>query len=344
MKTKKNTYWRWMGGWTAIAAASSIFCGAPIDGQQGNLRFDFMQETHPTGLVPGLSMAVGSALDFTVDSLDGDEISAIASTNASNKEAFSAGAEGKVLTLSAAEEGDTKIEVTVTLADGDTVADDFSMSAYHAKELALSHACANITAGAGGDDVTATYLVDSDIWMQYFLYADDSLLLKGYGYHPLEIEGEAELDLDRSSRDLAYLRIQAGSEPGEASLNPTLAGDSLNVRLARAEAIEGAAVIENISQFTDDRPRFGHIVPVIDGKPVCFADVERTLENLTPEICEVEAAPDSDLSVQPQARVMLTRKSEGDCRFRVSYPAGNQGSGASTIFSVDANVSVLEEE
>ena len=76
-----------------------------------------------------------------------------------------------------------------------------------------------------------------------------------------------------------------------------------------------------------------YVLPTTDKSTICQAEVTKTVESDTPEICTITERETADTSTFEYGWFEVTGVAEGECLFTVTYPEGNGGVGASAQFS-----------
>lgn len=340
----------WIASLACVMGIFSLVCSPPggsagQPGELGNLTLMYWDDGEPSHLSMPV-LAVDSLADTTVETLPDNEgqergaVDEIVDVSFSDSDQLSADVEQPdSLTLSSLKMGKPLMEVEVVTESGETLRDEFVLDTRRAVKLDLFDNCQFISnqdgESPGPGTYHTTYLTGAQIPMNYHLLDENGLILFGYGYFPIEITGDADLTVDEESRDSHRLHFQAGDEPGTAQIASTLDDTRVSARLVEAGAIDGATIANQslLRNLEVDGSWFGEILPQADDDVVCYADVDQTVTNLTPDVCELQL-DDSDDETQSHTFAELTRHTVGECQIEVHYPDGNDAKGATTIISI----------
>lgn len=350
---------RWIAGLACVMGLFSLVCSPPDGpagqrGELGNLNLLYWDDDEPSSLSRPL-LAVDAMADATVETLPDDEgqergaVDEIVDVSVSDSAMLSAEIEDSdFLTLSAKEMGAPLLEIEVVTESGETLRDEFVLDTRRAVKLDLFDRCQHTPnqegTSPGPGTYHTTYLTGAQIPMDYHLLDENGPILFGYGYFPFEITGEVDLIVDEESRDPHHFHFQAGDEPGNAQIASTIDDTKVSADLVEAGAIDGATISNQVylGEVAAGETWSGDFLPQTDGDVICYADVDRSVTSLTPDVCEVEladsdsdnGADDAQPASQPPTYDTLTRHTVGECQIEVDYPVGNDGLGATTIISI----------
>ena len=372
----KKSRLRWIAGLACVMGVFSLVCSQPEGpenqhGELGNLQLKYWDKNTNLSFQSTPQLAVEAMADVTVKTLpdsDGNErgaVDEIVDISFDNNNALAADiVQPDFFTLAALEADRPVMEVEVITESGDVVRDEFFMDTREVAGLDLSDACGDIPNQGGQTHsvgtYNTTYLTGSQVPIDYRLRDESSIILLGYGYFPIDVTGDAELVLDEDSYDTRQFHFQAGTQPGTADIASTVDARRISADIMEPGAIDGATV-SNRRQLADlelNATWTGKIVPEVDRQVVCYADIDRYVTSLTPEVCDVEmvgadedtndvgdvgtvdedssdTGDDKQPSPQPYAETQVQRHDIGECQLEVEFPAGNDGQGATTVISIE---------
>lgn len=330
---------------TAIAAVGLYFaigCTSTTTGNEGNLDFSYTADDDVTNF--NKPIAVGAKLELKV--LETGSRREVEVTEASTGDPdvldINQFSSNRVI-VAALGEGSTTIEVTATTPDGASVSDSVNMLGAVPDVLTLRHTCVN-----AGEE--AAYLVNTDgVRIDFEMEKDNGQPVIGYGYFPIEVAGDAELELNRATTDQAFFHFDIGAIVGPVSINSTIDDTSLSFGVFEPAAIDG---IESTATadfaLNVGETEFIHFFPMIAGTRVCQSEATVEAETSTPDICTVTAAapadPDSSEFLDTTGYVQIEGKALGNCEFTVTYPDGMEGAGASEPFTAEVSEVVSPDE
>jgi hypothetical protein len=328
MRNANDLIWRGLAIATVIGGGLvAIGCTSRITGNEGNLEFSYTTDDLTSDF--NKPIAVGAKLDVkaqtagerqTVDILDvfTDEDVLIV-------DSFS----GDSFILVGNSAGNSLVEVEVEGPDG-TVTDSVNMRAAVPEVLKMRHTCTGNALGlypAGREDV----LIPFDMEL-----ADGTQVI-GYGYQPVELEAGLGT-LETTSTDQANFHIDLGATAGDYALTSSIDETSLTVRLIEEAQITGASLNDDSPNLRviEGETNFIYVWPTVDENLVCQARADMTVASLTPAICDVrnnETPEDPGEFANTEGFVAIEGIAAGECQFDVTFPNGNDGAGATTMFT-----------
>lgn len=312
-----------------------IGCTSTTTGNEGNLDFSYTADDDVTNF--NKPIAVGAKLELKVletgSRLPVEVIDAMSDdTDVLDVETFSS---NRVILVGAGD-GSAAIEVSAEKQDGEVVTDSVNMLSAVPDVLKLGHTC---TAG----DALAKYFVDTeDVHISFDMEKENGQPVIGYGYFPIEVTGDAELDLDRGSTDQANFHFNVGQSVGTATIQSTVDDTTLDVEVVLpgdVDAIESNPTSD--FQLHVGETEFYHFWPTVQGVRVCQSHEEVQAESSTPSICAVSAVapPEDDETASGllgvTGWVKIEGKEFGTCQFTVTYPNANTGQGVTQEFEAE---------
>jgi hypothetical protein len=346
MKMDMRTRFRTVALTTSFATLlglTGLSCGPmvePVDTNHGLLSLKFVGDTvyddpsiHPFHQhIPAHTFRAGSSVDVEIESFFIREPVGILSLSVDDEQVMMTTiTDDAEFRIDFFEAGEATLDMRVEMSDGEIFTDTFDFVVGPAQSVLTGHPC-----DRGADH--GAYLVDSDIRIGYFYFDDeDDRPLTGYGNHPIEVDGSAQLTFDEASSDLLYWSFHTGSDVGEAQISSTLDDSVLTMDIVDADAIDGVRLVDPqaLEELEVGRDEASYFVPTAGDLPLCFASVDFYVQPLTPDVC---TAFSSFRAPTGQAfrdnRLRITRRAEGECQIELSFPDLNGGEGLTEILTL----------
>ncbi len=319
--------------WTAPAIlVFALGCQSQLTGNEGNLVFSYTADDNigdfnkPIAVGALLEVRVteaGTRRGVTIDEVmtDDGEVLAV--------ESFSSDR----FIIRGAGDGNTLVEVNATGPDGEVVTDSVNMRASTAAALEMWHTCQDQATRS------AQYLAGAtEVLMPYDMKNDRSENVIGYGIVPWSQEPVDSLAINGTSKDQAYIHVDIPSTTGTITLTSDLDDTTLTLEVVDPGQIDGTEVndVSALQSIIAEETRVFHFYPTVGGTRVCQSQVPMTVEEMTPETCEVRKVDDNPATiiVNESNWVSIKGLAQGDCSFNVVYPDGADGAGATEEFTI----------
>ncbi len=328
MQQRKDIIWRSLavgavlaGGWIATG------CSSRITGNSGNLEFSYTTDDLTSDF--NKPIAVGAKLELKVQTAGDRQPVSISDVFTDEEVLLVDSFSGDNFILVGNGEGNSLVEVLADGPEGE-VEDSVNMRAAVPEVLKLSHTCT-------GNELGLYPVGKSDVLVPFDMELADGTQVIGYGYYPVELQ-EGLGTLQANSTDQANLRLDLGATPGDYTLSSTVDDTSLTIRLIEESQITGASVNDDSPNFRviEGETNFIYVWPAVGEDIVCQAQADMTVQSLTPEICDVrnnETPEDPGQFVNSEGFVAIEGLAAGECQFDVTFPNGNDGAGATTMFT-----------
>lgn len=328
MQQRKDIIWRSLavgavlaGGWIATG------CSSRITGNSGNLEFSYTTDDLTSDF--NKPIAVGAKLELKVQTAGDRQPVSISDVFTDEEVLLVDSFSGDNFILVGNGEGNSLVEVLADGPEGE-VEDSVNMRAAVPEVLKLSHTCT-------GNELGLYPVGKSDVLVPFDMELSDGTQVIGYGYYPVELQ-EGLGTLQANSTDQANLRLDLGATPGDYTLSSTVDDTSLTIRLIEESQITGASVNDDSPNFRviEGETNFIYVWPAVGEDIVCQAQADMTVQSLTPEICDVrnnETPEDPGQFVNSEGFVAIEGLAAGECQFDVTFPNGNDGAGATTMFT-----------
>lgn len=318
---------------TALAALALLGTGclSTLTGNEGNFQFSYDADDRVLDF--NKPIAVGAFLDLEVRDVGARQPVSLTSAAFDDPSVLtvSSFADHRV-TVQGVSSGQALLEVAGTTSAGTALTDSVNLLARVPEVMKLWHTCT--------DADTAGYLVNSRAWVPFDLEMANSQPVIGYGYYPVTTS-DPVLGLNETDSFASHLALDVGATPGSPTLTSDIDGTTLTMRVFSADQIDG--VVEPIGFVWEDidagDSNSFYVLPSVKGQPICQANTAKTVTSLTEDICTVSDGqlPQNNAPAQlyEYGWFQVTGVAEGTCRFEVTYPAGNDGLGASGEFEVE---------
>ena len=248
--------------------------------------------------------------------------------------------DGDRITLQAVAPGESSIEVRAATNIGETSSGSFDLRAVEADEATLDLECsvldfAEVLFGTDFDS-DPVWLTDEIYRAEFELMGEGSLY--GYGYYPFSIDPEEAVQISRT--DQIDAELITGSQAVDATLEPTLGGETIALPLAheteeieiaivRYEEAESPSAHYSITRPGDEPTldlvdnRTYNFLPhrFIDERYVCEPemDADYRATSLTPEVCKFSGSDGPTESIENFALGTLELESAGECTVEVEF-------------------------
>ena len=313
----------------AVGFYLAIGCTSTTTGNEGNLDFSYTADDDIKNfnkpIAAGASLELRIAETDTRTKVDVDDASTsdvaimrVASFN-----------DDRVI-VEGVSDGNVLVEVTARTQSGDLLTDSVNMRVATAAGTLLSHTC------EGGSEV-GKYFADTDgVLIGYELFDDSNNAVIGYGFHPFEVSGDAELTLREDVTDQAFMWFDIGSATGPATIASTIDDVRLAMEIITPGDIDDIGGPQTI-EVRAGETAYAHFWPTHDGTRVCQSEAEVQAASATPDICEVRATmpvdEESDSFLDITGTVAIEGVAFGTCEFTVTYPDGMGGTGVTKSFT-----------
>ncbi len=307
----------------------AIGCTSTTTGNEGNLDFSYTADddvrnfNKPIAVGAKLELRVletGTRLEVDVQDASTDDNSVISvETFSSNRVILEAKGEGAVL-----------VEVSAKVPSGEVLRDSINMLAAIPEVLELRHSCT-------GNAEPAKYLIGTDgALVSFDMKKKNGQNVIGYGYFPIELSGDAELVLNRTTTDQANFHFNIGTTPGRATITSTIDDASIDLDIVSPGDIDGINTDPAALKLHVGETKYFHFWPTVGGDRVCQSEEETQARTSTENICTVSATPpldgDSSEALDLTGWVSVTGNEFGNCRFSVTYPNAAGGAGHTEEF------------
>jgi hypothetical protein len=329
-----------LGAVAALTLASAIACQSSTTGKEGNLEFRYDTDDEIGNF--NKPIAIGASLDVRVyeagarvgETNRDAEVLEVSSSDSSVLEVSKGG--GNMFVVSAKGHGRAELTIRARVkSTGEEVEDFVDMMARKPERLLLSHTCR----AAGTTD--ALYLPNQKIYLPFEMKMADGQDVIGYGYYPIAFDPPQALTILTNHKDQAFIHLEAGEVMGTVEVSsPVDASAKYALEFVQAAQIDGAALsFASEVKVGAGKTAILNVLPTIQSKPICQARVEFTVTTKTPEVCDVKKlAADAEEVQNGLTRqygwLEVQGKMVGDCTFAVTYPMGNDGTGASADITV----------
>ncbi|MCB9728915.1 MAG: hypothetical protein H6744_13925 [Deltaproteobacteria bacterium] len=310
----------------ALAWLAGAGCESLLTGNEGNLLFSYEAVDELSDF--NKPVAVGARLDLRVrEAGNRKDVTIILARSGSPEalEVVDTSSAGPIV-LEGRGDGTAHIDVRARLSSGETVDDSVDMLAREPEVLELRHVCS--------PDREAAYFVDTDVLVPFDMSLRSGKALVGYGLHPVDVEPASGLTFDESSKDQENFHVHTSATPGLVTLSSRIDSESLGMRLVRVGDVDGGGLSPASLDDTVPVDALGYIrmLPTVAGEYVCCPRTPMTVENDTPEICEIEARGESTCLVA--GFVSVRGLAQGTCSFRASWAAADDGAGVEATATV----------
>jgi hypothetical protein len=304
-------------------------CVSKTTGNEGNFEFSYAADDRIGDF--NKPLAVGAFLDLEVRDV-GDrspiELSSAAFVDPGTLDVVSFA--GHRITITGVASGNTLLEVAGTSSAAGALTDSVNMLARVPEVVKLRHTC-DTAAGAA-------YLTSQRVYVPFDMEMANSQPVIGYGYYPATASDAAALTFNADASGQLLLAYDTGAAAAVLTLDSDLDATSLDVTIATEAEITGveepiAYVLEDID--VGDINSF-YVRPLAGALTICQANVTKNVVSDTPGICTVtDREPESDTGdlAYEFGWFQIEGVAEGTCNYTVTFPAGNDGAGASAQFS-----------
>lgn len=300
-------------------------CTSRLTGNEGNLVFSYVSDDDVTNF--NKPVAVGARLDLSVAEVGTNlpvTVTAASFDDASILDV--ADFSGATVTVSGEGDGGALLSVEATTVGGEATSDSVNMLAATPEVLVLAHTC---TA-----EETAVYLAEQRVWVPFEMRMSNGQPVIGYGYYPVTVEGKA-LAVDGSAKDQQYMAVDTAATEGSVVLRSDLDDETLTVEVRADTAIDG--VEEPIPFVLDDidagDTNAFYVRAMVGDLVVCQGDTQKTVESLTPDICEVRDSNPTDTPDHEYGWFEIEGVAAGTCEYTVTFVEGAGGEGVSETFT-----------
>ncbi|RAL20260.1 hypothetical protein DL240_17935 [Lujinxingia litoralis] len=300
----------WICG-LALAGTLGTGCGVTIDGEEGNLSFEYANSALSGAF--SKDIAVGAMVDIEVTEPDGEALLPIEEVASSAEDVLSVAEVGTSLfTLLAESEGVARISVTATGPEG-SLSDAVELYAAELARLEIDGTC-------GADSV---YAINSPIELNYRMLDANGKGLNGYGLYPVAVEPAEGGVVNEAFTRLGKIQIHTGDVAGSYQLTSELLDEPYALTLIAPEDIAELDVShqvddENIMVVLAGEQQDVAIFAMADGAGavVCGpANGAFEMVSQTPEICEAHYG-----YVMGLHYVKVEGLGVGECEISLSVP------------------------
>lgn len=311
-------------------ALFSLACSSSLTGNEGNFQFSYTADDRITDF--NKPIAVGAKLDLEVRDVGGQQPvnltdASIDDTSVLDVVTFN----DHELTVVATGAGNALLSVAGTTVDGDDLTDSVNLLAAVPEVHKLWHSCEPAGSGPAG------YLTSQRIWLPFDMEMANGQPVIGYGYYPVVFDGSPSLTVNKTDSTQAHIAVDVGDVTGPVAMVSDIDGSTLEMTIVAPGQIDGAAdpiafVLEDID--VGDTNDF-YVLPMAADVTLCQAEVTKTVQSDTPDICDVRDRDPLDPGAYEYGWFEVEGLAEGTCRYTVTYPDGNDGQGASAQFSFE---------
>lgn len=285
-----------VGAWCCsvlvVAALMAMGCGVELEGEEGNLTFDYI-DTDLRSTPPGGDIAVGAKVDIQVkdarDDMHGDvplELLEAYSDDAAKLDVVAM--EHERFTLEAGDasgsEG-TRIHAEAVGEDGEEISDSTTIESAVAESVEVDSICS-----------PAVYVTDSEAHFNYDMRDGGDSRITGYGYYPLDVEPEEGGAINEGHSYIQTMSVNTGEESGSFELvadESEVDAFSFDFELVEPGDIEHLELSfdhEDTESTLDEGEE--DLVAMFeigaDGDLICpGAESALRLESNTPDVCDV---------------------------------------------------------
>ncbi|MFT4979811.1 MAG: hypothetical protein ACI8S6_005723 [Myxococcota bacterium] len=309
-------------------ALFSIACQSSLTGNEGNFQFSYDADDRVTDF--NKPIAVGASLDLEVRDVGAQQPVNLTEASTDDPGVIEvASFNDHELTVTATGEGFARLQVAGTTADGEDLTDSVNLMASVPEVHLLWHTCDPTGQGAAG------YLTGQRVWLPFELEMSNGQPVIGYGYYPVAFDGAPVLTVNSADSTQQHMAADIGDTPGELTMTSDVDGSSLSMLIAEPGQIDGVAepiafVLEDID--VGDVNSF-YTLPTVGDIVLCQAEVTKTVQSDTPDICDVRDRDPADPSAYEYGWFEVEGIAQGTCTYTVTYPDGSGGQGASASFS-----------
>ena len=312
-------------GWRGVLVAAALMVAAGCarqTGERGELIFMYESVEDPTNF--NKPIAQGARLEILVHDVRRDEAAHVVEARSKDPDVVEiTGTVAHLVGLKARSPGLARIEVRAVDDQGIERADAFTIRVAPVERLLLEDDCWH-------EESRPLVLTGAKLYLPWSRRSSTNEPLTGFGIFPLRVEPEAAGELRTNSVDQGGGWLDVARHVGRFEVRPTVGGgDGVAFEAVDAEAIDGVVrawpppsfargswTIRGVATFVEIEPRVG-------GRPLCqLEDFPHEVDNLTPELCEVEP-----LAFAP-GLVKITGRAFGACRYEVRFPGGGADAGA----------------
>lgn len=275
----------------ALIAGVAVGCGVEIEGDEGNLTFNYIDKDFRSAPSNGV-IAVGASVDVEVKDARDDKAGDVAlelidaySDDAQTLDV--AGVDEYQFTLRAGAESGaegTTIHAEAVGEDGEELSDSAGVETREATEVEVESYCD-----------PAMYVTDSEAWFNYTMRQASGSRVTGYGYYPLVLDDDAG-EINEDHDVIQTMSVHTGSEPGSYEIAPDeeeIGGSAFEFELVAPEEIEHLE-LEFDHEDTESTVEVGDTEVVAwfavgaHGENICPGiEGALQLESNTPDVCEV---------------------------------------------------------
>ena len=305
----------------------AVACQSTLTGNEGNYQFSYDADDWVTDF--NKPVAIGAYLDVSVREVA--NFLPVDLTEASFDDPAVldvVGVEGDTVTIQGTGDGFALLQVEGTTNAGEALTDSINMQARVPEVLVLWHTC--------GGERDGNYLTGQRVWLPFEMQMDNASNqpVIGYGYYPFTADTDAAA-LSAGESGQQWMAFDTAAAAGVTVLSSDIDDTTLTMNVVAPSAINGvdqpiAYVVEDID--VGDTNGF-YVRPMVDDLAVCQAEVDNTVVSDTPDICTVTDTEPVETGDHEYGWFSVTGVAEGECIFTVSYPDGNDGTGASAQFS-----------
>ncbi len=312
-----------------VGALLATGCVSKITGNQGNLEFSYPADDNIADF--NKPIAVGAKLEITVAEVGTEKTVELQTATSDDDKVLKVDnfASNK-LVVQGIGSGSALLSVTAKMPDGSVKPDSVNMMARVPEVLTLGHTCTT--------DREALYLVNADVLVPFEMKMKNNQPVIGYGYHPIDIAPAAGAALDQTTKDQVFFHLHTAAAKGTVTLTSKIDSTSATMTLVTEADFDGAKLGPGPTlAIKVGQNGLYHVLPTVQGKPVCQAVSPRTFSVQSPDICEVAPVSNNNGSPAKNEFGWFTVKSKavGKCNFTVALPNGNGGAGVSVPLSVD---------
>lgn len=165
-----------------------------------------------------------------------------------------------------------------------------------------------------GLSATPRYLTGQRLHVGVMRYDDQGRKLQGVGPAPVTLSSGAKVEPFRGL--MPGLLFDAGEVEGELVIKSMIDEASLSLMLSAPTQIDGA-ILEGLRELRAGEREAFHVLPSIQGQPVCQAKLALKVEPLSSPGCEVTLESDLLSDMGSEAHLLtIDAQRAGVCRFK----------------------------
>ena len=313
---------------TTVLILAMAACESRLTGNEGNFQFSYDADDRVLDF--NKPIAVGARLDIDVNDVGARRPVSLTSANMDDTTVLNVSSfNGQTVTVEGMGDGQALLTVAGTTSSGAALTDSINLLSRVPEVHRMWHTCTEEALGG--------YLADTNAWVGFDLEMANSQPVIGYGYYPITPSSPELEVLENTSQ--SHMWIGVGSNAATHTITSNIDDTTLDMAIVTPGQIDG--VVEPVVFFIEavevGETNSAYVLPSVGGMPVCQANLEKTVATDTPDACTVNDRRPLNTETGDQFEFgwfEIVGLNPGMCRFTVTYPAGNEGAGASAEFEV----------